>query len=157
MGDHGPIPKRSDQRRRRNKSAGPSTKLTATRRAPVPAADKHWHPIAKRVYQSIKKSAQVELLQPSDWATAYLLCEAISRDLKPQVVGISERTGEVLTETIPLKGASLAAYLKGFAALGMTEGDRRRMGIELQLPSVEEEAPDAANLDEHRRRLRACK
>jgi hypothetical protein len=156
MGTRGPIPTPSAQRRRRNKSAGPSAKLTATR-APVPAADKHWHPIAKKVYQSIKKSAQVELLQPSDWATAYLLCESISRDLKPQVVGISERTGEVLIETIPLKGASLAAYLKGFAALGMTEGDRRRMGIELQLPSVEEEAPDAANLDEHRRRLRACK
>lgn len=156
MGTRGPIPTPSTQRRRRNKGEGPSIKLTAVK-TPIPAADKDWHPIAKKVYQSIKKSAQVELLQPSDWATAYLLCESISRDLKPQVVGISERTGEVVIETIPLKGASLAAYLKGFAALGMTEGDRRRMGIELQLPTggEEEKAPDASYLDEFTRRRRA--
>jgi hypothetical protein len=36
---------------------------------------------------------------------------------------------------LPMKGASMAAYLKGFAALGMTEGDRRRMGIEIHRDS----------------------
>lgn len=140
MGTRGPIPKPSAQRRRVNKPAGKTTMIEAVKCA-VPAADKDWHPIAKMVYRSIKKSAEAAVLQSSDWATAYLLCESISRDMK---------------KTIPLKGASIAAYLKGFGTLGMTEGDRRRMGIELQLPAAEEEVPDAANLDEHRRRLRSC-
>lgn len=132
MGSRGPIPKRDAERRRRNKPERPITTIVTTAKVTVPAVDKAWHPIAKRLYKSLKSSAQSERYQASDWAAAYLLAESLSRDLNPQVVGISERTGEVLYSTIPLKGASLAAYLKAFAVLGVTEGDRLRLGIEVE-------------------------
>ena len=56
---------------------------------------------------------------------------SLSRDLLPQVVGITEE-GDVVRDTIPLKGASLNAYLKSFAALMMLEGDRRKLRVELE-------------------------
>lgn len=99
-------------------------------------ADEKWHPVAKQWYESLAKSGQRIYYQPSDWAIAYVLAESLSLDLKPQFVGINEQTGEVMMERIPLKGASLAAYLKGFTALMATEGDRRRLQLELERDSL---------------------
>jgi len=75
---------------------------------------------------------QQAFYEPSDWAWAWIVAESISRDLKPQVVGIVEETGEVVRAIIPMKGASLAAYLKAMTALLATEGDRRRANMELE-------------------------
>lgn len=150
MGSRGPIPKRDAERRRCNKPDRPTDTLVSTVRAKAPAPDKDWHPIARRLYVSLKKSAQSQFFQASDWATAYLLAESISRDLSPQVVGIDPRGGTAVIETIPLKGASLAAYLKAFAALGMTEGDRRRMRIEIEPPAAKTPA-GVTEMNEYRR------
>jgi hypothetical protein len=76
-----------------------------------------------------------------------LIAESMSRDLLPQVVGVLQEgrdAGEVVKETIPLKGASLSAYLRAFAVLMVTEGDRRRLQIELARPQVD---PDDARVD----------
>lgn len=154
-GSRGPIGKRTEERRRRNKPERPVDRVAIggdvddlfgpdlpdeqvehrieVEELPdveVPPADAGWHPLAKMLYDSLKQSGQSHFYEPSDWATAYLLCESISRDLEEQVVGTTE-SGMTIKDFIPMKGASLAAYLKGFAALGMTEGDRRRMSIEL--------------------------
>jgi hypothetical protein len=83
------------------------------------------------MYESVLRSGQVIWMEPSDWSALYLMCESISRDLNPQVVGITE-DGEVVKEQIPLKGASLSSYLKAMASLMMLEGDRRRLRIELE-------------------------
>ena len=136
-GSRGPLSK--DQRRRRNKpqdtTKAPSTGRANYSRVPVPRADGKWHPIAKRWYQSLKASAQAAYYEPSDWATAQLIAEAISRELNPQpmVVGKGE-TATVEMVRLPPKGASLAAWLKGMTALMVTEGDRRRLQLELQRP-----------------------
>lgn len=139
----GPPPKKDAERRRRNKTPEASGSLSSIPAevvnvdellagdVQVPVADEGWHPIAKMVYESVKASGQVIWMEPSDWSVLFLMCESISRDLNPQVVGITEE-GDVVKDTIPLKGASLSSYLKGFAALMMTEGDRRRMRIELE-------------------------
>ncbi|WP_198145515.1 hypothetical protein [Frankia sp. EAN1pec] len=91
--------------------------------------------------------------EPSDWATAYLLAEVISRELQPQIVGRDEDTGEPLTATMPVKGASLAAWLKAMIGLVVTEGERRRARVELTRAD-EEPAEEGAlsKLDEYRRR-----
>jgi hypothetical protein len=94
-------------------------------------ADEDWHEVARIWYESLAESGQRLEYQPSDWAVAYVLAESMSRDLFPQVIGITEE-GEIKRAAIPLKGASLAAYLKGFTALGATVGDRKRMGMELE-------------------------
>lgn len=139
------MPKRSDQRRRRN---APETPIEQAPAYPLakgqPPADERWHRIAAAWYESLGRSGQSQFYEPSDWATAHLIAESISRDLKPQVVGVHPETGEPVMATIPLKGASLAAYLKAMTALLVTEGDRRRAGVELQRvrqdPEAEREA-----------------
>lgn len=152
MGTRGPVPKRSNQRRRRNEPETPVTKADGAPKVEIPAADSKWHPVAKRWFESLASSGQMAFYQASDWATAYLVAESMSRDLKPQPIGVDEETGKPVVAVIPLKGASLTAYLKAFTALMVTEGDRRRLGLELQRSGSAAEAPEVPNLDDYRRR-----
>lgn len=140
----GPVPKKDAERRRRNKTPDHGENLSAipaqvvnvdellVGEVEVPEPDEGWHPIALQMYESVMKSGQILWMEPSDWSALYLLCESISRDLKPQVIGINEETGKPIMATIPLKGASLTAYLKGMASLMMLEGDRRKLRLELE-------------------------
>jgi len=139
----GPVPKKDAERRRRNKTPESEGSLSAipaqivnvdellVGEVEVPVVNETWHPIAKMMYESVLRSGQVIWMEPSDWSALYLMCESISRDLNPQVVGITE-DGEVVKDVIPLKGASLSSYLKAMASLMMLEGDRRRLRIELE-------------------------
>lgn len=125
MGTRGPVPKRSDQRRRANKDDIPVSVGTGARQAKAPAADRNWHPIAKGLYWSLAKSGQAEFFEPSDWQVARLAAEATTRMLT------AERFSAVL----------LAAVDSMWSKLLMTEADRRRLRIELARPK---EDPDAA-------------
>ena len=98
----GPPPKKDAERRRRNKtpdngglSAIPAEvvnldDLALSGDVEIPTADEKWHPIAKQIYQAQRDSGQVLFMEPSDWAMLYLMCESISRDLKPQFVGFND-------------------------------------------------------------------
>lgn len=133
MGERGPPPKRDSQRRRRNKPETPTTTAPGAVSVEVPPADPGWHPLALDWYESLAGSGQAVYYQPSDWATARLVAESLSRDLNPQVVGVTD--AGPIEASIPLKGASLAAYLKAMSSLMVTEGDRRRMRLELDPPN----------------------
>lgn len=150
----GPVPKRSDQRRRRNKPVTPIVTAPGQPMVVAPPADEGWHLIARDWFESLAKSGQSRFYEPSDWATARLIAESISRDLKPQFVAMSEATGKPLYEAIPMRGASLAAYLKAMTALLVTEGDRRRVRVELEREPHDDSADRAARvaqLDRYRR------
>lgn len=124
----------------------------------VPAADKKWHPVAARWYRSLKTSGQAVFYEPSDWAVAFLIAEAMSRELKPQpVVSVIDGEQHVEMCTLPPKGASLAAWLKAMTSLMVTEGDRRRLHLELErgAPAVEGEDASVAYLDEFRGRAQS--
>lgn len=137
----GPPPKRTDQRRRRNKPEGVQvTKAKGAHLVTPPAANRQWHPVAKRWFDSLKTSGQSAFYEDSDWATAYLIAESMSREL---------HTGE------PPSGASLAAWLKAMGSLLVTEGDRRRARLELERPTAEEVPADVDDLAEYRARLAA--
>jgi hypothetical protein len=97
----------------------------------IPEPKENWHPIAKNWYVSLAESGQSEFYESSDWAIAFLTAESISRDLSPQVVGVTP-SGEILRDVIPMKGASLSAYMKVMGDLLVTEGSRRRASVELQ-------------------------
>ena len=139
----GPVPKKDAERRRRNKTPENEGSLSAipaevvnvdellVGEVEIPQPAEEWHPIARQIYEAQMASGQVIWMEPSDWSMLYLLCESISRDLNPQVVGITE-DGDVVKDSIPLKGASLSSYLKAFEALLMAEGGRRRLRIELE-------------------------
>lgn len=198
VASRGPIPKRSDKRRRRNKPTSeivkaPSGNDNGTGKMPcefcskmcspgggmashvraahpdgevtVPAtdeldidgrdpADAAWHPVAVRWYDSLTSSGQRVFYEPSDWALAFLLAESISRELQPQPV--HDADGKLVDEVVrPPKGASLAAWLKGMSSLLVTEGDRRRMQIELQRtqPAGEEEGGSVSSIAAWRSRV----
>lgn len=156
-GERGPLPKRTEERRRRNKPERPVDRVAIGGdiddlfgdepadptvehrvnagdfpRADQPPADPDWHAVAVRIYESLADSGQSIFFEASDWAAAYLICESISRDLSDQWVNIgTAQEPEMEKQKVPMKGANLAAYLKGLSGLGMTEGDRRRLSIEL--------------------------
>jgi hypothetical protein len=138
------VPKKDAERRRRNKSPESSGSISSlpaevvnvdeilAGEVEIPKADPKWHAIAREIYEGQIASGQVIWMEPSDWATLYLICESISRDLNDQPIGIHPETGKVIKAKVPLKGASLSAYLKAFEALMMNEGGRRRLRVELE-------------------------
>jgi hypothetical protein len=107
----GPVPKHSTQRRRRNDNGITEAKSGRTPK-PLPLRE-GLHPLASRWYASLAESGQARFYEPSDWATALIIAEAV--DLyarKPS-------------------GALLSSILAGSTVLLTTEGDRRRLRLEL--------------------------
>lgn len=155
MGTRGPIAKRSDERLGHETKAelAAVTKAPAARSVPVPAANPEWNAVALKWYRSLKRSGQARFYEPSDWAVAYLTAESLSRDLEEQFVGfrgIGRDETEAVYAKIPLKGASLSAYAKIMGSLGATEGDRRRMNIELQRGPIAPADAEVVQLDDWR-------
>jgi len=136
-GTRGPVPKRPEERRRTNEPEIPIVKVDIAtlvkQEVEVPAADEAWHPVARMWYDSLARSGQATFFEPSDWATAYVLAENLSRDLneQPMLVGKGD-DAHIEFHAKPLAGASLAAFLKGATALLATEGDRRRVSVMLE-------------------------
>lgn len=144
----GPPPKRSEERRRRNKDAVETEKVDiaelASHDVEIPVADENWHPVAAMWYESLKSSGQSIFYEPSDWATAYVLADVLDRWLKPQDVkvgqigvGNGDSAGGDITyvfeqKILAMPGGTLTAILKGMSALMVTEGERRRLKIELE-------------------------
>jgi hypothetical protein len=128
VSSRGPVPKREDVRRRRNKDeAGPATRAAAAKHVPVPRADPDWHPIAKRWYASLKESGQSFWYEPSDWAAAVYVAEAMSRNLAAN----DGKFSAVLFQSV----------MSAMTELLTTEGARRRARVELER---EESAEDAS-------------
>lgn len=135
----GPVPKRSDQRRRRNKPEVEITTAPGAAVVEVPPADPDWHPIAVRWYASLAQSGQSRFYEPSDWAVALYVAEGMSRSL------LASR----------LSANLFAAVVSASSNLLVTEGDRRRLRIELERAAGDgAEAVDEAKvtaLDAYRR------
>jgi hypothetical protein len=177
----GPVPKRSDQRRRRNtwidaanekvpvtipdeppragkgsakqawteyaRALGHSVPKSATRAeiiAMVEAghtSENEWHLIAREWFDSLAESGQSRFYEPSDWATARVLAEVLSRALS------ARKTTAALIER----------WQAGATELLTTEGARRRARMELERHSTvtdEEEDENVSWLDDARLRLR---
>lgn len=128
----GPVPKRSDQRRRRNKTGevtkAPSSTSEVSEIPPTTlTADPEWHSIAAEWFKSLAASGQSQFYEASDWATARYVAEAMSRNLSS-----GERFSAVL----------FAAVMSGMTELLTTEGSRRRARLELE----REKAPEKASI-----------
>jgi hypothetical protein len=137
----GPPPKRSDQRRRRNKAELPVAEV-AVSGPPVtqPSPGELWDPAATRWYQSLAESGQARFYEPSDWAQAWVWAELLSRALAQ-----GDRPSAQL----------VMAWSAGATELLTTEGARRRMRVELERSAKVDEDEEAAvsALDEYRRRI----
>jgi hypothetical protein len=137
MGERGPAPKRDAERRRTNEKETPTMTVEASILAKpvvIPEPDPEWHKVARRVWDSFPESASSVLLEPSDWALLFLACEDLSRELKPRKVQIGVDGGGdpiIVEASLPMPGAKLNAILKLMGNLLATEGDRRRLSIEV--------------------------
>lgn len=141
MGARGPIPKRSEERIRRNRPTSPVSRSEGAACVKPPPANKDWHPIAKRMWRALKESGQAKYCEPSDWAYAYSLMEDLT-----YYKNSDKRSGQML-----------AALLSGMTPLMMTEGDRRRLQLELERPRAESTADSdkIVSMSEWKRRLSA--
>jgi len=122
MATKGPVPKRSDQRHghRAKADADNITRITETDEIFGPPLDLEGvHPLASDWYDGLRRSAQADLFQPSDWSTARVWTELLSRALNQ-----GDRPSAVL----------VAAWASGATELLTTEGARRRMRLELDRP-----------------------
>lgn len=127
MGTRGPIPKRSNERmgHRSKAELAAVTKVPGAQRVTVPRVNPKWHPIAKRWYRALKESGQSQFYEPSDWAAAYYVAEAMTRNL----------------EAGRFSAQMFAAIWSAMNDLLTTEGDRRRVQIELQRGGPDPEVP----------------
>lgn len=161
----GPVPKKDAERRRRNKtperdgiSGLPAEVVnldeTIHAEVEIPVADPDWEPLTHSYWESFVASGQSMFYEPTDWMTAFMLMETLDRWLKPQDI----RTGEIrpaqqeggeveyvfTPKTVPIPGNVLSSILKGLTALMATEGDRRRLRLELERKSAIEAASGGA-------------
>lgn len=139
MGSRGPVPKRSDRR------LGHVTKAEqeAVTRAPAaaaptaPAPDEDWHPVAQEWFRSLAGSGQSQFYEASDWATARYVAEGMSRNL----------------DGGRFSAQLFAAVNSAMSNLLVTEGDRRRVRLELQRGESGPERANVPSLEDYRARL----
>ncbi len=132
MGTRGPVPKRINERLGHMSSADKEAveKVPVAGAVVAPDPDDGWHPIALRWYESLAESGQAQFYEPSDWATACYLAEAMSRNL---------HAGQRFSAQL------FAAVMSGMSNLLVTEGDRRRVRLELER-QPDEQAPKLASV-----------
>lgn len=135
MGTRGPAPKRDDQRRRRNATEPVDTAASDGQVRGPELKGKH-SAVARRWYEALRRSGQVQFFEPSDWAQAELVVVAIDAFVRSP------------------SASQLAAINQMSASLLVAEGDRRRQRLELERVAGEqpEEASDVSWIDEARRR-----
>ncbi|WJN63101.1 terminase small subunit [Streptomyces phage phiScoe44] len=136
----GPIPNReADLARPRERKGSDVQPVTRGEMLPtkVPNADREWHPIARRLWDSVKASGQTAFYQQSDYAVLYSLCDDLSHFKK------SGKRSSQMAQTI-------------YSALGnllVTEGDRRRARIELHEPEDEGDTASVLAIADYKKDL----
>lgn len=130
------VPKRSDERRRRNKSNAVEKVLLEGNVEPPELNLEDPHPIAVDMYEALKSSGQARFFEPSDWQRARLMCEMVSRLL------LSKRLSSTLYATIQ----------QDMNELLFTEATRRRVRMEIERGDVNtsEEDERAAQMSAYR-------
>lgn len=123
LGIRGPIPERSDQRVRTNEGPIPTDQVKATGHVPRPQLGiVDPHPIVKEFWDSLYASAQRKYMEPSDWTFAKLTMHALQQELYATDKNGNRR---------PIGAVKLQVICSMLSALMVTEGDRRRLRIEV--------------------------
>ena len=137
MGERGPLPKRIEERRRRNAVPGETTvQMDGDVRVPKLAPGQH--PVAAAWYRSLKDSGQGHFFEPSDWAAAQYVAAAMTKNLNAE------------TFSGPLFGTVWGAMND----LLTTEQARRRARLQVQrLLEPHDEGDKPSVLDEYRKAI----
>lgn len=129
MGTRGPVPKRSDERIRRNKDEVPIEKVEAIGPVEIPELGfDNPHPVVVDLYRSLSESAQSQFYEPSDWQYARFALHFANR---------------LLTSPKP-SGQMLASVNAMLTDLLVSEGSRRRVRLEVERNQAEGDVIDIA-------------
>ena len=136
----GPVPKRDDERIRRNVPEVPTTKVEVigdfTPQPELGFPDPH--PIVRDFWESLPGSAQCRFYEPSDWQFARLalhFCDKLLKSEKPN-------------------GQLLSVVTSMLSELLVSEGSRRRVRMEIERkPSTDEQQVVLSAADRFRSRL----
>lgn len=132
MGTRGPAPKRDAERAGHRSAEYAADKVALNEAVEVPPAKESWHETALAWYASLAKSGQSRFYEPSDWAKAWLLADALSEYCTDVAIGPAyDDNGKPITGRFA-NAATLKVLLSEMASLGVTEQDRRRMRIEVE-------------------------
>ena len=123
------VPNRSNDlaRPRERKGAAAAKPITkgVARKVSNWDPDPEWDVIARMLWEGALRSGQSDFYQDSDWAVLYWLCDNVTHYQKTK-----RRSAQMF-----------AALQSAMSTLLLTEGDRRRVQIELEKP---QEAGDEA-------------
>lgn len=137
MGQRGPVPNRSEDlaRPRSRKGREHAQDITNGTLLPVewPEPDASWHQLAIDIYEGCRVSGQAALYQQSDIAILASLCDDLS---------YAKRSGK-------RSGQLLQTIYSGMERLLVTEGDRRRVRVELQAPPDQSDSASVLVLAEY--------
>jgi hypothetical protein len=145
MGSRGPLPKRSDERTRRHKTGedGIEVKKGVAFEYEWTPANKDWPEPVKRFYNSFQESGMQAYYQQTDVEKLWLACDLFAAEYEK---GPYKRSAMMLAE-----------INKMWDGLGASEGERRRMKIELDAPQVEEVDAKVARIADAKSRLKNSK
>lgn len=137
----GPIPKRSTERRRRNK-ASQAEVVQVQGEVKALQAPAGLHPMALEVFTAFTESGMAQFFEPSDWSLLRVTVCNLSRYLE---------SGK------PISGPNFGTIMQVFESLGGTEGSRRRMRLELERVKgkVEEQPAGVTNLQAFKQRAKS--
>lgn len=129
MGVRGPIGKRDGERVRRNKPDTPTETISVIGPVDIPdLGDMSYfgetHPLIADMYESMKNSAAVQYYEPTDWQYARLTLYTLNQEL------IAAQHNSK-----PVGAMKLTAINQMLSALLLTEGDRRRVRLEIERDS----------------------
>lgn len=137
-GNNGPIPNRSDQRVRRNKPDIEIDKVEAIGLVEVPVLGfDDPHPLIADFYASLVDSAQARYYEPSDWQFARVTLHFLD-----QLVKSGRPSGQML-----------ATVNTALSNLLVSEGDRRRVRIEIERGNGDQDGKVIDVADMFRQRL----
>ncbi|UXE05427.1 terminase small subunit [Mycobacterium phage Duplo] len=126
MGTRGPIGKRDEERVRRNTPENPTETISMIGTVEIPElGDMSYmgetHPLIEEMYDAIKQSAAVKFYEPTDWQFARLALYTLNQELIA-----AKHLGK------PIGAMKLTAINQMLSALLLTEGDRRRVRLEIE-------------------------
>lgn len=135
MGARGPIPDRESNLARPRERKG-SDEQSTKRGQLQPIAidwqpDPEWSEFTQNAWKSASASGMADFYQDTDYAELYFICQELDRYGQPRV---NTKTGELYYRQSP---EMVKALLTGLSNLGFTEGDRRRIKVELDAPEPE--------------------
>lgn len=132
MGTRGPVPKRSDERVRRNTTEyGEIDKVPAIGPVAVPDLGlEDPHPLIADFYESLKDSAQSQYYEPSDW----------------QLARFALHFANILVKSGRPSSQLLAAVNSMLTDLLVSEGSRRRVRMEIERNQAEGQLIDVAEM-----------